>query len=180
MKLTTREIIICGLFASITAILAQISIPIPFTTVPLTMQVFAVMLCGTLLGPRLGSISQMIYILLGAIGMPVFAQMSGGISAIVGPTGGFILSFPIVTLVVGYFSYKYNTIQLTTIGMLIGLVLSYLIGTLQFALMMNVSMIEGLALCVIPFIVVDLIKIGLAVTLGTNLSKRLSLGMRAC
>lgn len=180
MKLTTKDLILCGIFASITAILSQISIPLPFTTVPLTMQIFAVMICGILLGPKLGFISQIIYILIGAIGMPVFAQMSGGISAIASPTGGFIISFPLVAIIVGYFSKKYNSVHLITLGMLIALVVSYAIGTLQFAFIMKMSFMEGLALCVIPFIAVDLIKIGLAVGIGVNLSKRINLGMRLC
>lgn len=180
MKLTTRELIICGLFASIIAILSQISIPLPFTTVPLTMQVFAIVLCGLLLGSKLGFISLIIYTLLGAIGLPVFAQMSGGISAIIGPTGGFILSFPILALVTGYFSKKYDSILLITLGMVIGLLLSYLIGTLQFMLIMKVSFMQGLTLCVIPFVALDLVKIGLAIGLGLNLSKRINLGISVC
>ena len=76
MKLKTKELVICSIFASLTAILTQISIPLP--AVPLTMQVFAVALCGLVLGKRLGFISQIIYVLLGTIGLPVFAQFSGG------------------------------------------------------------------------------------------------------
>ena len=99
MKLKTKELVICSIFASLTAILTQISIPLP--AVPLTMQVFAVALCGLVLGKRLGFISQIIYVLLGTIGLPVFAQFSGGIGIILGPTGGFILSFPIIAFIVG-------------------------------------------------------------------------------
>ncbi len=106
MKLKTKELVICSIFASLTAILTQISIPLP--AVPLTMQVFAVALCGLVLGKRLGFISQIIYVLLGTIGLPVFAQFSGGIGIILGPTGGFILSFPIIAFVVGYFSEKFK------------------------------------------------------------------------
>ena len=107
MKLKTNELVICSIFASLTAILTQISIPLP--AVPLTMQVFAVALCGLVLGKRLGFISQIIYVLLGTIGLPVFAQFSGGIGIILGPTGGFILSFPIIAFVVGYFSEKFKS-----------------------------------------------------------------------
>ena len=106
MKLKTKELVICSIFASLTAILTQISIPLP--AVPLTMQVFAVALCGLVLGKRLGFISQIIYVLLGTIGLPVFAQFSGGIGIILGPTGGFILSFPIIAFIVGYFSEKFK------------------------------------------------------------------------
>lgn len=180
MKMSTKEIIICGIFASITSILAQISIPLPFTTVPLTMQVFAVVLCGLMLGPKLGLITQIIYILLGAVGMPVFAQMSGGIAAIVGPTGGFILAFPLMALVVGYFSKKYDSIIMIVTGMILSLIICYTIGTLQFSIIMKMSFIEGLKLCVIPFILVDLVKIGLATSVGVSVSKRVDMGIRTC
>lgn len=177
MKLKTKEIIVCGLFASITAVLSQISIPLPFTTVPLTMQVFAVILCGMLLGPKLGFISQLIYVLIGAIGMPVFAQMMGGFGIVIGPTGGFILSFPLVALITGYFSRNYNTKLFIIVGMLLGLVTSYLIGTAQFCLITKMSLISGLTACVAPFIVVDILKIALVCMIGFSIRKRIKLGV---
>ena len=94
MKRKTLDIVYCGIFATITAILAQISIPLP-GGVPLTLQTFAVSLAGILLGSKKGFISILVYVLMGAIGLPVFSGFSAGIGAIVGPTGGFILSFPI-------------------------------------------------------------------------------------
>lgn len=174
MKLTTKELIICSLFASITAILSQVSIPLPFTTVPLTMQLFAVALCGFLLGPKMGFVSQMVYVLIGVIGIPVFAQMNGGIGAIVGPTGGFILSFPIVAAIMGYFSSEYKSKPIAYIGLLIGLVVSYIIGTIQFSLIMKVSLAESIILCVVPFIIVDLLKLSLVVIVGTVISTKVN------
>ncbi len=180
MKLSIRDLIICSLFASITAILSQISIPLPFTTVPLTMQVFAVMLCGMLLGSKLGFISQIIYLAIGAIGIPVFAQMSGGPGVILGPTGGFLLSFPIISFIVGYFSNKGKSEISVVIGMVVALFISYLIGTFQFCLIMNVSFISGLMACVLPFIVIDIIKIGLVYVVGMSVCKRVNLGVGKC
>lgn len=180
MKLSIRDLIICSLFASITAILSQVSIPLPFTTVPLTMQVFAVMLCGMLLGSKLGFISQIIYLAIGAIGIPVFAQMSGGPGVILGPTGGFLLSFPIVSFIVGHFSNKGKSEFLVVVGMIVALLISYLIGTFQFCLIMNVSFISGLMACVLPFIVIDIIKIGLVYVVGMSVCKRVNLGVGKC
>lgn len=177
MKLTTKEIIVCGLFASITAVLSQISIPLPFTTIPLTMQVFAIMLSGILLGPKLGTISQIIYVLLGSIGIPVFAQMSGGMGIVLGPTGGFILSFPLIALIVGYFSKKYKSKPMVFIGMIIGLIISYTIGTLQFCFVTDMTFMAGLMACVIPFVAVDILKIILAYIVGTSINKRINLGV---
>lgn len=174
MKLSIKDIIVCGLLASITAVLSQISIPIPFTTVPLTMQVFAVMLCGMLLGPKLGFISQIIYLSIGSIGMPVFSQMSAGFGIILGPTGGFLLSFPIVAFTVGYFYHRYKSKLLLVLGMICGLIVSYLIGTIQFCLITKVSFISGLMACVIPFVAVDLLKIALVYVVGSSICKRVN------
>lgn len=180
MKLNTREIIMCGLFAGITSILSQISIPIPFTTVPLTMQIFAVALSGLILGAKNGFISQLIYILIGIIGMPVFAQMTGGINIVMGPTGGFILGFPIMALVIGYFSEKFKKTIYIVIGMILGLSIDYLIGTIMFTSITNMTFTQGIMACVIPFIPIDLIKIGLATFVGSTVSKRVKVEARSC
>lgn len=180
MKLSIRDLIICSLFASVTAILAQISIPLPFTTVPLTMQVFAIMLCGMLLGSKLGFISQVIYVLIGAIGIPVFAQMRGGLGVILGPTGGFLVSFPIAAFIVGYFSQKHKSKLSVIIGMVLGLVAIYIVGTLQFCLITKVSFMSGLMACVLPFVAVDALKIGLAYVIGSGVYKRVNIGTKVC
>ena len=173
MKLTTNELVICSIFASLTAILTQISIPLP--PIPITMQVFAISLCGLVLGKRLGFISISIYVLLGSIGMPVFSHFNGGIGYILGPTGGFILSFPIMVYIVGYFSDKYKSIIGVYIGMIIGLLVSYIIGTIYFCGITNTSFIKGLTLCVVPFIVGDILKITLATVVGNKILKRINL-----
>lgn len=177
MKLSTKEIIVCGLFASIAAVLSQVSIPIPFTNVPLTMQIFAIMLTGMILGPKLGFISQIIYVSLGIIGMPVYAQMSGGIGIVLGHTGGFILSFPIVALIVGYFTRKYNNSVGIYSGMMIGLICSYVIGTIQFCIITKMSFASGLMACVIPFIPLDIVKIILVYIVGKSINARIKLGV---
>ena len=173
MKLNTKELIICAIFASITAILAQIAIPIPFSTVPLTMQVFAVTISGVILGCKKGFISQVIYILLGAIGIPVFAQMSGGIGILFGYTGGFIMAFPLMTMLIGYVSEKYDSILSIMISMIISLAINYTIGTLWYSFVAGVGFMEGFLVCVAPFIVVDTLKVALATTIGVNVKRRI-------
>ena len=174
MKLSTKELVICSLFSSLTAILTQISIPLP--SVPITMQVFAVALCGLVLGKRLGFISQIIYVLLGTIGLPVFTHFRGGIGMILGPTGGFILSFPIIAFVVGYFSEKFKSTRGIIFGMICSLLISYIIGTLQFCLVTNSDVVKGITICVVPFIIVDIIKLIFATVVGRSILKRVNLG----
>src|SRR5215211_6026822 len=88
-----------ALMAAVTAVAAQIAIPI--FPVPFTLQVFAVVLSGFLLGPRYGALAQVIYLLVGAIGVPVFAQFKGGLGVVLGPTGGYLVSYPIAAAVAG-------------------------------------------------------------------------------
>lgn len=100
MEIKTLDIVYCGVFATITAILSQVSIPMP-AGVPLTLQTFAISLAGIILGSKRGFVSILVYVLIGTIGLPVFSGFSGGIGTIVGPTGGFILSFPIMSFIIG-------------------------------------------------------------------------------
>ena len=88
-KFTTREMVLVGMFAAVLAVISQISLPMP-TGVPITIQVFGVALVGAVLGSRLGTTATLVYVLLGAIGLPIFANFSGGISSIVGVTGGYM------------------------------------------------------------------------------------------
>lgn len=113
---------------------------------------------------------------LGAIGIPVFAQFSGGVGIILGPTGGFILSFPIIALVVGYFCERFKSTVGIMFGMICSLLISYIIGTLQFCLVTNSDFVKGLTICVVPFIIVDIIKLSLATVVGKSILKRVNFG----
>ena len=164
----TRDLILCAVFAAIIAVLAQISIPLP-GGVPLTMQTLAVGLAGIILKSKKGFIAVLIYVLMGAIGIPVFANLTGGIGIIVGPTGGFIISFPIMAFIIGVVSEKTNKKSLIFIGFLIGTVISYLIGTIQFSIVTGESFYKGIMLCVLPFVLTDIIKGILASLIGQTL-----------
>ena len=150
MKLTTREIILCGLFAALISIFAQISIPLPFTTVPLTLQIFGIAITGLILGSKCAFISTLIYLILGGIGVPVFAQFSAGIGVLFGPTGGYLLSYPLMAFIV-----------------------VYALGTVMFSLVTGNTIINSLLYCVVPFVAVDLLKLVLAYIIGETVSKRL-------
>lgn len=173
MRLNTKELVLSSLFSSMTAILAQISIPL--LEIAFTMQVFIVALCGLVLGKKLGFISQIIYILLGLIGLPVFTHFRGGVGILLGPTGGFILSFPIIAFIVGYFSEKFKSKLGIIFGMVLSLIISYIIGTLQFCLVTNSDFVKGITVCVVPFIILDIIKLNLALFVGNRISKRINL-----
>ena len=167
MKLSTRQIILCGLFAALISILAQISIPLPFTTVPFTLQIFGIAITGLILGSKCGFISTLIYLILGAIGMPVFANFAGGISVLFGPTGGFLLGYPLMAFIIGYAKEKFNSNFITSISMIV-----YTLGTIMFSFITGNTILQSLIYCVVPFIAVDILKLILAYIIGETVCKR--------
>ena len=99
-KSTVSDFCFIGIMAAVTAVMAQISIPMPMG-VPMTMQTFAVTLAGIILGSRRGALSMLVYLLIGVVGVPVFSNFTGGLPSLVGPTGGFLVSFPIMAYLIG-------------------------------------------------------------------------------
>ncbi len=160
-KLTIREMVLVALFAALTAVMAQISIPAGVIPVPVTGQTLAVMLAGALLGARLGAFSQIIYILLGAVGLPVFAQGRAGLSVLVGPTGGFLFGFVAGAYVIGKLLERRPQPSLSYLLFVIGLggiAVVYIPGVLQMAFVTGMTHARALAL-MWPFIPGDVLKV---------------------
>lgn len=176
MKLSLRDMIVCGVFAAVLAILAQISIALPFSPIPFTMQTFGVFLIAAVLGWKRGFISLMVYILLGIIGVPVFAAYSAGPTVLFGKTGGFIIAFPFMALIIGYTSEKYKKTVYVSISMVLALFLCYCIGTLQFSVITNIPLSKSIAFTVIPYIPLDCVKIVMATLIGVQIKRRVSVG----
>ena len=158
-QLTVKQISRIGLFTALTIILSQISIPMPYG-VPMTLQTFIIPLVAVLLGKKEGTFVALIYILLGLIGIPVFAGFSGGASIFFGPTGGFILSFPLMAYLSGIGSEKESKTQVL-LWLLIEAVANYVVGMFYFSYVTSSSLIVAFTACVLPFIPTALIKIGL-------------------
>ena len=123
------------LMTGVTCVCAQISAPLPFTPVPITLQVFAVFLSGLLLGRRWGTISLLQYLLLGALGLPVFALGRGGIGVLFGLTGGYLLSYPVAAGMVGWYSGRRPTLIGALIACALGLGILYGVGCLWLGVM---------------------------------------------
>lgn len=168
----TKDLIFISIFAAITAVCAQISIYTPFSPVPVTLQVLAVFLSGAILGSRLGVTSQLVYILLGSIGLPVFSGFSGGPQVILGLYGGYIIGFPIASFVIGKLINLYKgksfTIQIIVncFSMLIGLIIIYVFGIAQYSLLSNVDIVNSIVILVVPFVIPDLLKLSIAAVLA--------------
>ncbi len=170
---TVKNMCYVGLFTAVIAIMAQISIPMPLG-VPMTMQTFAITLAAIILGAKLSTISSLIYILLGAIGLPVLAGFSGGISKFVGPTGGFLISFPIMAFIIGYAVDHRNAFKgAFVVGLIAGTVVNYIVGIAMFCILTQSSVAVGFTACVLPFIPTAIIKAILAALIGFPIRKRL-------
>lgn len=165
--------------AAIMVILAQISIPVG--PVPFSLGLLGVMICGSLLKPLQALLSQVIYLTLGMIGLPVFAGFRGGIQTIIGPTGGFLISYPLVAFFISIFIYisekspqkKFIKIIISVIGHIGGLLICYSFGSLMYMFVMKAGFYQSLLICVFPFILFDVLKVVLSVVLSSLLRKKL-------
>ena len=159
-----QDLCYIALFVALIAVLSQISIPLP-GGVPLTLQTFVIPLAGILIGAKRGTIAAVVYVLLGAVGAPVFANFSGGFGVILGPTGGFLLSFPLMAAAAGLGAKQGGQAALL-FGLILGALLNYAVGTLWFVLMTGNTVEAALVACVLPFIPTAIIKVILADVLG--------------
>ncbi|MDJ0961528.1 MAG: biotin transporter BioY [Acidimicrobiia bacterium] len=153
-------------FALLTALAAQITIPLPFTPVPITGQTFAVLLAGAALGSRLGATSQGLYWALGATGLPFYADGGGGWQAATGATAGYLAGFIVAAYVVGFLAERQQDRNVATAipAFLTGSAIIYLfgVGWLWYSVDTFVTAEAAMAAGLTPFIVGDLIKIALA------------------
>lgn len=177
MKFTVREICVAAVLCALTCILAPLSINIG--PVPITLGVFCIFLTGAILPWHLAVMSTLVYILIGAVGVPVFSSFQGGFQVLAGMTGGFIAAYPIMALIIalitGAFKKKGNVPHIIAMvcSMLAALVVCYALGTVWFVVVAGSTVEAALAACVIPFIWVDLLKLVAATALSFALSKAL-------
>ena len=164
MKTPVRDLCFVGIFTAIIAALSQLSIPMPYG-VPMTMQTFAIMFAGIVLGAKRGALSALVYVLIGAIGAPVFAGFAGGMGIVLGMTGGFILSFPLVALFAGMGEGRKKLIWFV-MGLCAGVIINYICGMLWFSFVMASDLKIAFTACVLPFIPTDIVKLVLAAVIG--------------
>ncbi|MBQ8094478.1 MAG: biotin transporter BioY [Clostridia bacterium] len=169
---SARDIAVMALFAALTAVCSQIQIPLPY--VPINLALFSVHLCGALLGSRRAALAQTVYLLLGLIGLPVFAGFTGGPGILFGKTGGYLIGYVLAALIDGHIASSPDASFISkAVHMLIGTFVCYLFGTIWFMVLTKMSLMLSLTYCVIPFIPGDLIKIVLACLLSTRLAPQL-------
>ncbi len=177
MKSNLSELILAAMFAAVIAILSQFTIPLG--AIPLTLQTFAVGLTVTLLGKKVGTLAVGIYLLLGLIGLPVFAGGSAGFAVLFGPTGGFLVGFVFNALVTGWLlERKLLQFAWAMIANIIGAAITLLFGTVWLKLSGNLAWQNALLAGCLPFIIPGIIKACAAGYLGTLISKRLPKKLR--
>lgn len=164
----TRDMVYIAMFAVLIAVCSWISVP---ATVPFTLQTFGVFVTVGVLGGKRGSLSVLVYLLLGMIGVPVFAGFSGGISCLLGSTGGYIIGFLFSALVMWGMEMVFGKSRFVLVlSMILGLMVCYLFGTIWFMTVYArttgaIGVMTALGWCVFPYIIPDGIKIVLAMIL---------------
>lgn len=170
-QLKTHTLALVALMAAVMAVLSPISVPVG--VVPFSLGVFAVYLTAAMLPPLPALASLSVYILLGAVGLPVFSNYRGGPQVLVGLTGGYIAGYFIVVCLVSLVCAKTQSFSVR-MGVSAGaLLLFYIVGTLWYAFVAQTTFAAGLMVCVVPFFIPDLIKAALALALAAVLRRRL-------
>lgn len=172
----TLTMVVIALFAATTGVLSWISIPLPFTPIPINLALVGVLLAGNTLGamgkPNAGAVSMLVYILLGSIGLPVFSGGNSGAAVLVGPTGGFIFGYILTALIAGHVcARRQSNVFVGTTLNFIAILACYSLGLLWFVVSTGATIMAGLTACVFPFLLGDLIKSIAVALLSGRLNK---------
>ena len=172
-KTRIQSITIIGLFTSIICILGPMSIVIPVSPVPISFTNLAIYFTAIILGSKKGTVSYLIYLAIGFIGLPVFSGFTGGPGKLFGPTGGYLIGFILMAAITGYFADKYpNKRIMSIIGMVIGTIITYGIGTAWLGYIAHMSFEAALFAGVLPYIPGDAIKILIAIMVAPIIKER--------
>lgn len=168
-----RNMALCGLFTAVLAICAWISVPMGDTVI--TLQTFGIFLTLGLLGGKRGTVTVLVYLLLGAIGAPVFSGFRGGLGALLGTTGGYIFGFMSTSILYWMMTSIKDTPRIRLIAMVLGLLLCYICGSWWYMTryLTAAQTTLGLVLlkCVVPYLIPDAIKLTLAWILTSKLKR---------
>jgi len=171
-KSTVFNMTSCALMAALMCVLCPVSVPIG--PIPISLSILVILLTVYVLGTWRALVSYTVYLLLGAVGMPVFSGFQGGLAKLAGPTGGYLAGFWLMILVAGIIMEKgKRNLLVTILGMLVGVAIDYAVGTAWFVFQTESTVVHALDICVYPFIPFDVAKIVIAVLLGSVVYKGL-------
>lgn len=172
--ITTKNLTLTALMTAFLCVLAPFAIPAVFSPVPLTFCTLGLYLCILVLGRRKSTISCLLYLFLGMVGLPVFSGFSGGIGRLLGPTGGYLTGYLLLCLIAGSFTHKWgNKWYICLLGMTGGTAVCYLFGSLWLAYQMKIDLKAALAIGALPYIGTDFCKMLLALFISTPLRRAL-------
>lgn len=172
-----RDMAYIALFAAVMAVCSWISIQLPISEVPYTLQTMGVVLAVGLLGGKRGTVAVLVYILLGAVGLPVFAGFSGGLGTLFGMTGGYIIGFLFTALLMWGMEKLFGTHPVALgVSMVLGLAVCYAFGTGWFMVVYAnsvgpIGLMAALGLCVFPYLAFDAVKIAAALIVSARLRR---------
>lgn len=169
---STKMLMLCAVFAALTAVCSQIQIPL--AVIPINLALFAVHLNAALLPKRYAALSMLAYLLLGLAGVPVFVGFRGGVGALFGNTGGYIVGYVVSAYLTAWLLEKWGrNWPRMALAMAAGVLACYAFGTAWYMMLTGVSLAASLGACVLPFLPGDAVKIALAVLLALRLEKPL-------
>ena len=169
-----KQIALVGLMAAIICVLAPFALPIPISPVAISLGTLAIYFVLTVLGLKLGTVSVIVYILLGLVGLPVFAGFTSGPGKLFGPTGGYIIGYLFMAPICGFFIDRWGDKLLPSfLGMVLGTAVLYLFGSLWLAYQASYTLPQAFMAGVVPYIPGDLVKLILAMILGRQVRKHL-------
>lgn len=174
MNAKTKELTLTALMAAVLCVLGPLSVPLPFSPVPVSLTMVGIYLAVYAVGMWRGTAAVLVYLLLGLVGLPVFSGFAGGPSKLLGPTGGYLIGFLFTALVSGFVIDRFWKNRLVSAaGMAAGIATAYVFGTAWLAYVAGMTFGEALAAGVIPYIGFDLVKIVAVVIVGPELKKAL-------
>lgn len=173
-KSKVQVLALVGLMSAVICLLGPLSLEIPISPVPISLGFLAIYFVVSVLGLKLGTLSVIIYILLGLVGLPVFTGFMGGPGKLLGPTGGYIIGYIFMAPICGFFVDRWSKkLPICFLGMVLGSVVCYFFGTLWLAYQSSYTFFQAFAVGVLPYIIPDLIKLIVALAVGSQLRSRL-------
>ncbi|MDE6728361.1 MAG: biotin transporter BioY [Oscillospiraceae bacterium] len=173
---TIRGMVFTAIFAAIICVAAPFSVQVG--PIPITLATFAIYLAGAILGGKRGMAAVAVYIMIGAVGIPVFSNFNGGFGALLGPTGGYIIGYIPLVFLTGIFAEMNSKKHWTMIvGMLLGTAALYAFGTAWYMIMSGKDLLTALSLCALPFIPGDAVKIVCTAAVAMPLNAKLNAAM---
>lgn len=171
-KQTAAHLTFTALMAAVMCILGPMAVPIG--AIPISLTNLVVCLAAWMLGPRLGALSVVVYLMLGAVGLPVFSGYAGGLAKLLGPTGGYLIGFAVQAAIGGWAVERSHGHPVWSgLGMAAGIAVCYAFGTAWFIVQMGCTLPYALGVCVLPFIPFDLLKVVISSGIGSVVRNRL-------